>query len=128
MLTPSNGPAAGRPACRATPLATGAASAPAPAPARGRSAPIGPAGRPAPGASPGWFAAVGVPGNLLALVGMVWLGVAALRRRTLPIWAGVLAILAGLLAVALSEYGTSALAGAFWLYAGARLARLGPGA
>ena len=79
------------------------------------------------GESPGWFAAVGVPGNLLAIVGMVWLGVAVLRRRTLPIRAGVLAILAGLLAVGLSEYGTSALAGAFWLYAGARLVRLGPG-
>ncbi len=73
------------------------------------------------GHSPDWFAAVGVPGNLLAIVGMVWLGVAIIRRHTLPVWAGVLAILAGLFAVVAAEIGTSAIAGIFWLYMGAQL-------
>lgn len=73
------------------------------------------------GHSPDWFAAVGVPGNLLAIIGMVWLGITIIRRRPLPIWAGVLAILAGLFAVVTAEVGTSAIAGIFWLYIGAQL-------
>lgn len=73
------------------------------------------------GHSPDWFVVVGLPGNLLAIVGMIWLGIAIIRRRTLPVWAGVLAILAGLFAVVMSELGTSAITGVFWLYIGARL-------
>lgn len=73
------------------------------------------------GYSPDWFVVVGLPGNLLAIIGMVWLGVAIIRRRPLPIWAGVLAILAGLFAVVMSELGTSVIAAAFWLYIGAHL-------
>lgn len=73
------------------------------------------------GRSPDWFVVVGLPGNLLAIIGMVWLGVAIIRRHTLPVWAGVLAILAGLFAVVMSELGTSIFAAGFWLYIGARL-------
>lgn len=73
------------------------------------------------GYSPDWFVVVGLPGNLLAIIGMVWLGVAIIRRHTLPVWAGVLAILGGLFAVATAEIGTSVIAGIFWLYIAARL-------
>ncbi|HEV2122394.1 MAG TPA: hypothetical protein VGW38_06435, partial [Chloroflexota bacterium] len=52
---------------------------------------------------------------------MVWLGVAIIRRRPLPVWVGVLAILAGLFAVVGSEAGTSIIAAVFWLYIAARL-------
>lgn len=67
------------------------------------------------GHSPAWFAAVGVPGNLLALVGMVWLGIHGLVRRTLPRPLAALAIPAGLLAVIGAEFGTSLVAALFWL-------------
>lgn len=73
------------------------------------------------GHSPDWFAAVGIPGNLLAIIGMVWLGVSIIRHRRLPIWAGGLAILAGLFAVVTAEVGTSAIAGVFWLYIAVQL-------
>ena len=73
------------------------------------------------GYSPDWFAIVGLPGNLLAIIGMIWLGVAIIRHRPLPIWVGVLAIFAGLFAVVMSELGTSIFAAVFWLYIGARL-------
>jgi hypothetical membrane protein len=73
------------------------------------------------GHSPRWFAAVGVPGNLLAVIGMVWMGITMIRRCPLPVWAGVLAILAGLFAVVTAENGTSVIAGVFWLYIGTQL-------
>jgi hypothetical protein len=62
-----------------------------------------------------------VPGNLLAVIGMVWMGITTIRRRPLPVWAGVLAILAGLFAVVTAENGTSVIAGVFWLYIGTQL-------
>lgn len=67
------------------------------------------------GHSPSWFAAVGVPGNLLAIVGMVWLGIHGLARRSLPWWLAGLAIPTGLLTVLFAEFGTSLLAAGFWL-------------
>jgi hypothetical protein len=70
------------------------------------------------GHSPSWFAAVGIPGNLLGIIGMIWLGIAIIRHRSLPIWAGILAILAGLFAVVTSEFGTSVIAAIFWMYVG----------
>lgn len=67
------------------------------------------------GHSPSWFAAVGVPGNLIALIGMVWVGVHGLVRRSLPRHLAVLAIPTGLLSVLGAEFGTSLIATAFWL-------------
>jgi hypothetical protein len=72
------------------------------------------------GESPEWFWVVGLPGNLMALIGMVWLGISIMRRKTLPVWVGVLAIAGGLFAVVMAEFGTSVIAGVFWLYIGSR--------
>lgn len=64
---------------------------------------------------PGWFALVAIPGNLLAAIGFVVLAVSAVRRRTMPVPLALLAGVGGFLAIALSEFGTSALVGVFWL-------------
>ena len=68
------------------------------------------------GHSPDWFAAVGIPGNLLAIVGMVWLGVHGLARGSLPRMIAALAIPTGLFTVVFAEFGSSAVAAAFWGY------------
>jgi hypothetical protein len=75
------------------------------------------------GESPSWFAAVGVPGNLLALIGMTMLAWHAWRTRALPAWLAVLMVLAVPVGVGVAEYGGSILPGLLWLIVGARLVR-----
>ena len=70
---------------------------------------------------PEWFFLLGGPGNVLAGIGFVTLAVAGWRRDVLPAWAPLLCAVGGLVAVLLSEYGTSILIGAFWLYIAATL-------
>lgn len=65
---------------------------------------------------PDWFAAVGIPGNLLAMAGWVTFGVAATRTRRLPTWAATLAAIGGVFAVLFSDFGSGVLIGCFWLY------------
>jgi hypothetical protein len=65
---------------------------------------------------PDWFFLIGGPGNLLAGIGFVTLAVTGWRRDVLPAWASLLCAVGGLVAVLLSEFGTSVLIGAFWLY------------
>lgn len=67
------------------------------------------------GHSPSWFAAVGVPGNLVAIIGLVAAGIHGLRRRSLPRPVAALAIPTGLFTVLFSEFGSSLLACVFWL-------------
>lgn len=69
---------------------------------------------------PDWFFALAGPGLLLSTIGFVWLAVSAVRRRALPLWAGVLLGVGGAVAIVMSELGTSVLIGAFWLYAAQR--------
>ena len=65
---------------------------------------------------PDWFPVLGVPGNLLAIVGWVMFGVLAVRTRILATWAGVLAAVGGVFAVLFADFGSGVLIGAFWLY------------
>jgi hypothetical protein len=72
------------------------------------------------GTVPSWFAAVGVPGNLLAFGACIGLAVWAWRTRALPRpAAAALAVIvpAGL---ALAAVGGGLLPAALWLYVGAR--------
>jgi hypothetical protein len=73
------------------------------------------------GESPSWFAAVGVPGNLLALIGMTMLAWHAWRTRALPAWVALLMVLAVPIGVGVAEYGGSILPSLLWLIVGARL-------
>jgi len=73
------------------------------------------------GESPSWFAAVGVPGNLLALIGMTMLAWHAWRTKALPAWLAVLMVLAVPVGVGVAEYGGSVIPGLVWLLVGARL-------
>lgn len=73
------------------------------------------------GESPSWFAAVGVPGNLLALIGMTMLAWHAWRTKALPAWLAVLMVLAVPVGVGVAEYGGSIVPGLAWLIVGARL-------
>ena len=65
---------------------------------------------------PDWFAAVGIPGNLLAIAGWITFGLAAAKSRRLPTWAATLAAIGGVFAVLLSDFGSGVLIGCFWLY------------
>jgi hypothetical protein len=77
------------------------------------------------GESPSWFAAVGLPGNLLAFVGMAMLARHAWRTRALPAWLAVLMVLAVPVGVGVAEYGGSIVPALVWLTVGARLRRGG---
>ncbi len=77
------------------------------------------------GESPDWFAAVGVPGNLLCLAGLSWAAVGAWRTRTVPRLAVPLMPLSVLVGVGLAEFGGSVLAAAWWAVAGTLLVRAG---
>jgi hypothetical protein len=72
------------------------------------------------GESPGWFAAVGVPGNLMWLVGTIALGVWAWRSRAIPrpLAAGVAATVP--FALILAEIGGSAIPAIVWAAIGLR--------
>ena len=69
---------------------------------------------------PDWFFLLGGPGLLLSTIGFIYFGVSAFRRRTLPLWAAVLAGVGGAVAIIMAEFGTSVLIGAFWLYVASR--------
>jgi hypothetical protein len=74
------------------------------------------------GHSPAWFAAVGVPGNLLALGGMVGVAIAAWRAGTWPRPMAVLMPLSVLLGVGVAEQGGSIFAAVLWAGIAYRLA------
>jgi hypothetical protein len=76
------------------------------------------------GQSPDWFGVVGLPGNLLAWAGMIWLAVWAWRSRGLPRWTVPLLALAVPLGVGVAEYGFTVVTGALWCAVGAHLLRL----
>jgi hypothetical protein len=73
------------------------------------------------GHSPSWFAAVGVPGNLLWLAGLIGLGRATARSRALPRWVAY-ALPLGLVALLpFGELGGSLLTAVVWGYVGVLL-------
>ena len=72
------------------------------------------------GTVPEWFAAVGVPGNLLAFGASVGLAVWAWRERALPRPAAVALAVAVPVGLALSSVGGGLVPAALWLYVGAR--------
>jgi hypothetical protein len=73
------------------------------------------------GHSPSWFAAVGVPGNLLWLAGLMGLGRATARSRALPRWVAY-ALPLGLVALLpFGELGGSLLTAVVWGYVGVLL-------
>ena len=65
---------------------------------------------------PDWFVVVGIPGNLLAVVGWIALGVTSTKRHLLPRWLAVLGAVGGVFAVLFAEFGSGVLIGSFWLY------------
>ena len=65
---------------------------------------------------PDWFIFLGGPGNLLAIVGWLILGVTSSRRRLLPRWTAVLGAVGGVFAVVFAEFGSEILIATFWLY------------
>jgi len=73
---------------------------------------------------PAWFFVVGGPGNLAAAIGFVIFAVHLRRRVGFPLWSAVLCGVGGVLAVLMSELGTSVLIGAFWLFLAGRLGNL----
>jgi hypothetical protein len=70
------------------------------------------------GASPSWFAAVGLPGNLLAFLGLALIGRHAWRTRAFPRWLAVLFFLAVPLGIGIFEYGGGLIVAALWLCVG----------
>ena len=75
------------------------------------------------GTSPDWFALVGLPGNLLAFVGYLWLGVWAWRHRAVPRWAAALLWFAIPVGVGVAEFGGSIVLALAWCGIGAQLLR-----
>ena len=75
------------------------------------------------GESPAWFAAVGVPGNLLILVGSIALAVWAWRSRRLPRLCALGFALLVPVGLVLAEFGGTILPAVFWAYLGLRLLR-----
>ncbi|MCX6397945.1 MAG: hypothetical protein NTV23_15765 [Propionibacteriales bacterium] len=69
---------------------------------------------------PDWFIIVGGPGNLLALVGWIALGVSGARRGLLPRWTAVLGAIGGVFAVLFAEFGSQVLIASFWLFLATR--------
>lgn len=65
---------------------------------------------------PDWFFVLGGPGNLLAIGGFLTWAVWGRRRRVLPLFAALLCGVGGTVAVLFSEFGTSVLIGAFFLW------------
>ncbi len=65
---------------------------------------------------PEWFFALGGPGILLSAAGFIVLAVSGVRRSRLPVWAALLAGVGGLVAIVMSELGTTVLVASFWLY------------
>jgi hypothetical protein len=73
------------------------------------------------GHSPSWFAAVGVPGNLMWLAGLIGIGRASARSRALPRWMAY-ALPQGLVALLpFGEFGGSLLTALVWGCVGVQL-------
>jgi hypothetical protein len=72
------------------------------------------------GTVPGWFAAVGVPGNLLAFGACIGLAVWAWRTGALPRPAAAALAVIVPVGLALASVGGGLLPAALWLYLGAR--------
>jgi hypothetical protein len=75
------------------------------------------------GESPSWFAAVGLPGNLLAFAGWLIAARGARRRGTYPLWLAILmgtSVPVGLLG---AEAGLTAVPALLWLALGLDLVR-----
>ena len=67
---------------------------------------------------------LGLPGNLLAWVGFIWLGIWAWRSRALPRWVAVLMLVSvPQVTLVLADLGGSALTGALWCGIGVQLLR-----
>jgi hypothetical protein len=75
------------------------------------------------GESPSWFAAVGVPGNLLLLGSSLALAVWVWRSRRLPRLCAVGFALLVPVGLILAEFGGTLLPAALWAYLGAKLLR-----
>lgn len=73
------------------------------------------------GHSPSWFAAVGVPGNLLLLVNTIRIAIAMWREREWPRWVAVGIGLTVPCGVVLAEIGTSAVLALVWAYVAGRM-------
>lgn len=65
---------------------------------------------------PDWFVVVGIPGNLLAIIGWITLGLTSTKQHLLPRWAAILGGVGGVFAVLFAEFGSGVLIGSFWLY------------
>ena len=78
------------------------------------------------GHSPAWFAAVGMPGLLLALIGLIMLAWRVWRTRTLSIWVAILMVLATPVGIGVAEYGGSIIPAVLWLIVGGWLLRTTP--
>jgi hypothetical protein len=68
------------------------------------------------GHSPSWFAAVGIPGNLLWLAGLVGLGRATARSRVFPRWVAFALPLSVIALLPFGELGGSILTAALWAW------------
>lgn len=75
------------------------------------------------GVSPEWFPLIGLPGNLLAWIGLTWLAVWAWRRRAMPRWVAVLLAVSVPIGVGVAEQGGSIVTAVVWCYLGAQLLR-----
>jgi hypothetical protein len=73
------------------------------------------------GHSPSWFAAVGIPGNLAWLAGLIGLGRAGRRSRALPRWVAYALPLSWFALLPFGEFGGSLLTAAVWGYVGVLL-------
>jgi hypothetical protein len=78
------------------------------------------------GVSPDWFVVVGLPGNLIAWVGFIWLAVWAWRRRATPRWVALLMALSVPVGVGVAEQGGSIVTAVLWCAVGAQLLRPTP--
>ena len=70
------------------------------------------------GTSPSWFAAVGLPGNLLAFLGLALIGRHAWRTRAFPRWLAVLFFLAVPIGIGIAEFGGTIIPATLWLCVG----------
>lgn len=66
------------------------------------------------GYSPDWFVVVGLPGNLLALIGMTLIAVYSWRRRTLPRVIAALLPLSVLIGIGAAEFGGGVVTAIVW--------------
>jgi hypothetical protein len=77
------------------------------------------------GEDPSWFPIVGIPGNLLWLIGTVRIARHTWRARVFPRWTAIALALTVPVGMVLGEFGGSALPGVLWIYLGWRLITLG---